>query len=140
LHFSPIIALSHSTGVNVARFITIADKLVCIDPVEMDHPNDGTTIDRVRMNLMFGCNETNFLIHEPPKDPFLIVYTGSGDRMPHVHADWVVRLKEMDYFDLFDERERNVVSGTRSTSMSKACKMWIIHTLWNICGVGDEHD
>ena len=141
LQFEPIVSIGHSTGVHVARRVISASKFVAIDPVEFEHELDGTSYSRARMRLIYepkSADPDGMSTEYCVKDPFLVILSSQGDRVPYAHSDYIIRVKEMKYFDMFDERDRLILSGERSSEQTMAVKQWLINVIWSICGVGND--
>jgi hypothetical protein len=120
--FAHITALSHSSGVEVARMVSCADRLVCIDPVDAASARGG---DLDRISRAFPAPDEAFLAAEgPPLDPALTLLSNS-EQAPYAFSELSVRVREMDFFEIFNEGERMRLSGRRSTDDSRAVRAWL---------------
>lgn len=140
VEFSTVVAIGHSTGANVARRISCADKLVLIDPFETAGKKpDLTAESRARMRVVYDANSTDmdhWLCDGPAKDPCMIILSGD-DSSAHAHASLAaVRVREMQHFDIFDDRDRMLLTGERPSSDTPVrVRRWLAETILALCGV-----
>ena len=136
IHFDPILALGHHTGANVARKTQGAKWLVTIDPVEVTSENDGTRAFQQRMQRHHRSNTTDveLLSGIHTLDPYLTILS-DGQRANYAFAEHNIKLRGMQFGDIFDERERWLFTISRSNDISPDVRDWIITALWSICGV-----
>lgn len=124
LSFDSCTCISHSTGVQLARMVTVADKLVTLDAIDMHAAFDGTRESRVLLQAY--CDRANDMVMADAMTlnplSFTVDPMGQVDMAlethgvrPRIVAKQKVKLSQAHFADIFDQEMQLLLKGSYCT-------------------------